>query len=196
MQAKLLTATSMLTGKVALSYPNLLTPSQSPVSKGKYGCNLFCLDEETKAMISQICNAAYKEALQTKWGGKAPKSIEPRVRDLEEDEAAPEGAIGTILCSNGNKPITVISAAKDRITDPACPDIYGGAYARAQLRAYAWEFAGKKGVSLSVDAVQLLGGGEPLGGGVNLDAFDDESEGLTATGATGKEPDLTSDLPF
>ena len=41
MNAKLLTSTSMITGKVALSYPNLLTPSATAVSKGKFGCNFF-----------------------------------------------------------------------------------------------------------------------------------------------------------
>ena len=40
-------------------------------------------------------------------------------------------------------------------------------------------------------AVQILGGGQPLGGGADMDAFSDETEPLTTD-----TPNLNSDLPF
>lgn len=191
MNAKLLTSTSMITGKVALSYPNLLTPSTTEVSKGKFGCNFFLFSEEDKKLISEICNAAYQEALSKTWGGKKPATTEPRVKPVEDDKPHPEGALYTLTCSNGNKPIQTITASKERITDPNSPDIYGGQFARAQIRAFGWEFAGKRGVSISIMAVQILGGGQPLGGGADINAFDDETEPLT-----NDTPNLNSDLPF
>ena len=40
--------------------------------------------------------------------------------------------------------------------------LYGGCMCRFHLQAYAWEKAGRKGVSFSVEAVQKVGEGEPF----------------------------------
>ena len=46
-------------------------------------------------------------------------------------------------------------------------EIYGGCEMRAAVSAYAWEFAGKKGVSLYLGNAQKTGAGEAFGGGGN-----------------------------
>lgn len=200
METKLLNETTMLTDRVALSYPHLLTPSNSEVSKGKFGCDFFLFSETDREALKKICNAAYKDAITKQWGGVAPKQVDSRVEDIDPSKPAPEGAIAVVHCSNTAKPICTIAANTERITDPNCPDIYGGQYARAQLRAYGWKFGGRKGVSIAVDCVQILGGGTPLGGGADITAFSDESGAFAAfsdaTSADDDMPDLTSDVPF
>lgn len=44
-------------------------------------------------------------------------------------------------------------------------DVYSGAWFRAQVRPYAWENSGKRGVSFGLQNVQKLRDDEPLGAG-------------------------------
>ena len=52
-------------------------------------------------------------------------------------------------------------------------EIYGGVWARVELHAYAYDFKGKKGISVSLGNIQKIRDGEPLGGfGNPAAAFD------------------------
>ncbi len=174
MKPKRIDETRMLTGMVRLSYPNLLTPSESPYSKGKYMTS-FILDEkdtETLEMVRSLINDAIKTAKAGEWKGKKGIVDGERIKELDAEYQV-GGDKYSVRCSGGNQPITVIDPMKNKVTDNSL--IYGGAYARLMLRAFTWTQAGRMGVSLQCQAVQLLGGGEDYGSGApDLDLFDVE----------------------
>jgi hypothetical protein len=64
--------------------------------------------------------------------------------------------------------------------------VYAGCYCRALVAPYAYDKAGNRGVGFGLEAVQFLRDGERIGGGVNLDMFDD---GKVAGTAPAKEED-------
>lgn len=58
--------------------------------------------------------------------------------------------------------------------------VYAGCFCRAIVAPYAYDKAGNRGVAFSLEAVQFLRDGERIGGGVNLDMFDDGKVGGTS----------------
>lgn len=178
MQPKRIDNQRMLTGKVRLSYPNLLTPSESDLNRGKYTTSFVIneTDTETLEMVQSLIKDAINTAKEGEWKGKKGRVDYERWKELDADKQV-DGDKWLVRCSGSNYSIPVINPTKQPVTDPSV--VYGGAYARLMLRAYTWAQAGRLGVSLLCDAVQLLGGGEPYaatGSKVSLDAFDVEED--------------------
>lgn len=108
-------------------------------------------------------------AAQEKWGDKIPKTLRNPFR-LNEELDVPIVGIGDDWV------IMSFSANADRrpgIVDAKCEDIiandeqevYSGAWYRAQVRAYAYEKAGNKGVAFGLQNVQKLRDDDPIGNG-------------------------------
>lgn len=55
--------------------------------------------------------------------------------------------------------------------------VYAGCYCRALVAPYAYDKAGNRGVSFSLEAVQFLRDGKRIGRGDNLDMFNDGKAG-------------------
>jgi hypothetical protein len=115
-------------------------------------------------------DALKKEAelvAREKWGDKIPKTLRSPFRTNEELEN-PVIGIGddwTILSFSANedrRPGIVDAKLQDIIDDS---DVYSGAWYRAQVRAFAYENAGNKGVSFGLQNVQKLRDDDPLGNG-------------------------------
>ena len=190
----------MLTGRVRLSYPNLLTPSESQYSTGKYLTSFIVdeADEATLAMVKELINNAVKVAREGEWKGKKGAVDADRIHELDT-ELQTNGDKWTVRCSGGNRPIPVIDPLKQDVTDPT--KVYGGAYARLMIRAFTWTQPGRMGVSLQCEAVQLLGGGEPYGSnGPDMGAFDVVDDAAPLKSVTqqtaGGASDGVDDLPF
>lgn len=86
----------------------------------------------------------------------------------------------------------VCDRRKTAITDPDA--VYSGQFARAIVHAFAYDVKGNKGVSIGLDALQILRDGEPLGGGAAAAGLFDELEdnddfgGGVPEGTNAKEP--------
>ena len=106
-------------------------------------------------------------AAREKWGDKIPKTLRSPFR-LNEELEAPIVGIGddwTIMSFSANedrRPGIVDAKLQDVIDDT---DIYSGAWFRAQVRAFAYDTAGNKGVSFGLQNVQKLRDDDPLGNG-------------------------------
>ena len=106
-------------------------------------------------------------AAQEKWGDKIPKTLRSPFR-LNEELEAPIIGIGddwTIMSFSANedrRPGIVDAKLQDIIDDA---DVYSGAWYRCQVRAFAYDTAGNKGVSFGLQNVQKLRDDEPLGNG-------------------------------
>lgn len=111
--------------------------------------------------------AQAKIAAEEKWGANVPKTCRSPFR-LNEELDNPVVGIGddwvimTFSATEDRRPGLVDANLQD-IIDEA--EVYSGAWFRAQVRAFAYENAGNKGISFGLQNVQKLRDGDPIGGG-------------------------------
>lgn len=107
------------------------------------------------------------QAALDKWGDKVPKTLRSPFRKNEELENPVVGIgddwIVMTFSANEDRRPGIVDAKLQDIIDEA--DVYSGAWYRAQVRAFAYENAGNKGVSFGLQNIQKLRDDEPLGGG-------------------------------
>lgn len=115
-------------------------------------------------------DALKKEAeavAREKWGDKIPKTLRSPFRangDLENPVTGigEDWIIMTFSANEDRRPGIVDAKLQDIIDDA---NVYSGAWYRAQVRAFAYENAGNKGVSFGLQNVQKLRDDDPIGSG-------------------------------
>ena len=108
-----------------------------------------------------------EQAAKDKWGDKMPKNLRSPFR-LNEELENPVISIGDdwviiSFSANADRRPGIVDANRQDIIDDA--DVYSGAWYRAQVRAYAYDKAGNKGVSFGLQNVQKLRDDDPIGSG-------------------------------
>ena len=106
-------------------------------------------------------------AAKDKWGDKIPKTLRSPFR-LNEELETPIVGIGDdwvvmSFSANEDRRPGIVDAELQAVIDDT--DIYSGAWFRAQVRAFAYDTAGNKGVSFGLQNVQKLRDDDPLGNG-------------------------------
>ena len=106
-------------------------------------------------------------AAKEKWGDKIPKTLRSPFRTNEELENPIPGigddwTVMTFSANEDRRPGVVDAKLQDILDDS---DVYSGAWYRAQVRAFAYENAGNKGVSFGLQNVQKLREDDPIGSG-------------------------------
>lgn len=151
---------NIITPEFRVSYPYVFKPNKpmQAGSEAKYSISMLFDNDADLALLKQ----AAKEAVAEKWGANPPKNLRSPFRDQGEKDGAGyvEGNI-FITASSKTKP-GLIDANNADIIDES--DFYPGCYARATVRAYAYDQNGNRGVSFGLQNVQKLREGEPLGG--------------------------------
>lgn len=158
---------NIITPEFRVSYPYVFRPNKPMEAnqEPKFSVTmLFPKDTD----LSKLKQAAEQAAIE-KWGaGKAPKNLRSPFRDQGEKES--EGYVpGAIF-------ITATSKQKPGLIDGANNDIvdetqfYAGCYARASIRAFAYDKAGNKGVAFGLQNIQKLRDGESLSGRMKAQA--------------------------
>jgi hypothetical protein len=129
-------------------------------------------------------------AAKDKWGDKIPKTLRSPFRTNEELENPIVGigddwVVMTFSANEDRRPGIVDAKLQDIIDDS---DVYSGAWYRAQVRAFAYENAGNKGVSFGLQNVQKLRDDDPIGSGriPASKAFEPVDVPAGATGGSGK----------
>jgi hypothetical protein len=134
-----------------------------------------------KTDLKELKRAAFNAATE-KWGDKTkwPKQLRMPFRDGDEKSDL-MGYEGTIFVSASSKQKPQVVGNKK--IDGQFPQLtkedeqfYAGCYARATLIAFAYDKAGNKGVSFSLQNVQKLKDGEQFSGRKNADDEFDEVE--------------------
>lgn len=177
----------VVTGKVRLSYVNLISPQiitdQSGQQVQKYKCAVLIpkSDTDTKAKLDAAVEAAKQKGIQSKWNGVMPPRVDVPVRDGDGEkpnDGTPYGeeckGCWVMNVSADRKPRIVDSSLQD-IIDPT--EIYSGIYARVSVDFFPYFAQNKKGIGVSLCNVQKLADGEPLGG---VSASPDEDFGELA----------------
>lgn len=138
-------------------------PKENPNGAKKYSIRAVFMPG---ADISALKKEAQAAALE-KWGNAVPKTMRSPFRFNEELDnpipGVPDDAVVMTFSANENRRPGVVDANLNDIIDES--ECYSGAWYRAQVRAYAYDQAGNKGVSFGLENLQKLRDDDPLGGG-------------------------------
>mgnify|MGYP003644567122 FL=1 len=155
--------TEIVTPPCRLSFPALFSPA--PVMKGetkvKYQATLLIPPDVDLAPFQECVKAAMME----KFGELIP--LRGRANPLKSGESVDYDGYANdwtfIRTSSGEAyPPTVVDQQRNEIIDPA--NIYAGCWCRFHIVAYAWSHTSGRGVSFSLNAVQLVKDGDRLDG--------------------------------
>lgn len=168
-------ATRVVTGKVRLSYVNLLHPrTDEDGDNPKYSCVLL-IPKSDKTTVKAIKTAieSAKEKDKGKWGGKIPSNLSTTFRDGDEenDDDRPELVNHYFMNVSARTKPGLVDKNVEPITE--ADEVYSGMYARVAIRAFGYNVNGNKGITFGLDHVQKLADGEFLGGRTRVeDVFD------------------------
>lgn len=198
----------VITHEFRVSFPALFTPKAFEQQEPKYSIVMLFdkkIDLSKPATnkagqpLSESMKKAVFNAATEKWGPKEkwPKNLRLPFRDGSEREDTP-GYKGTTFVSASSK---IQPGLVNQLRQPILNerDFYAGCYARAELIAFAYDKAGNKGVSFSLQNVQKLRDGEVFSGRKNaedvFDAVDDGSDDADsypadAEASTGDDDDI------
>lgn len=164
---------NIITPEFRVSFPQILEPRLNDLN-GKMEYSLVALFP--KGADLSALKAAAAAAAKEKWGDKLPANMRSPFRDQaekEKDGKLPAGMeAGAIFMSlKANQRPGLVDAKVQPIIDAS--DFYAGCWARAQVRAFAYDNKGNRGVSFGLQNVQKMREGEPLGSRVRAeDAFE------------------------
>tara|TARA_R110000765_G_scaffold251922_1_gene353289 strand:- start:162 stop:749 length:588 start_codon:yes stop_codon:yes gene_type:complete len=158
-----MTDTILKTPKGRISFPYVFEGRENQQGKLEYSTDLiFDKEADLSGMLATVEKAKEKE-----WGSKRPNNITSPFKDgtLKNDTPDKFGETGkypeyvgaTYITLKSKKPIAVVDINRKAITKE---ELNAGCYARAVYSAFAYDFAGKIGVTLYLQALQKLAEGE------------------------------------
>lgn len=169
--------TKLVTAEFRVSYPSVFKARANninPNAPAKY--ELTMLFPKSHPAARTAIEDAINAAVAAKWGAKVPKGLKLPIKDGDEKES-PEYAGHWYLKATSTHRPGLVNADKSPIAEDDGA-FYAGCYARAQIRAYAYDQAGNRGVSFDLQNVQKLRDGEPFSGRDSAEeAFDAVSGG-------------------
>ena len=145
------------------SYVNVLTPSKfnenDATEKAKYTITIMMdkaepIWKEIRAEMDAVCIA--------KWG-EVPKSLRTYIKDGDDGEFEGQGWEGQrgFKATSKTKPGVVVNSPQGLVPPVEPEEIYSGAYFRASISIYPFEFKGK-GVAFALNSVMKTRDGEPF----------------------------------
>ena len=152
------------TPEFTASFPQLFEASGFEGQDPKFSITMLFDKDEDLSKLKAACDAAVAK----KWGNDVPAGIQFPMKDGDgkldsKGEQRPEykGKKFAIAKAKQADQPKVVDNELNPILDKTV--VYGGCKMRAAVSAYAWEFAGKRGVSLYLGNVQRTGDGEAFG---------------------------------
>jgi hypothetical protein len=167
----------VITPKFRVSFPSVFKPTAFENQTPKYSLvMLFPKTEDLSKLKAAVLAAGIEE-----WGPKEkwPKGLKLPFRD-GDTKPEREGYPGHffVSASNSKRKPGLVDHRKEEIINPE--DFYAGCFARAEIIAFAYDKAGNKGISFSLQNIQKLGDGPEFSGRKRaqdtFDAVEDQSE--------------------
>lgn len=167
-------STKVVTGKVRFSFVNIFEPKAFVEGQDeKYSMMILIpkTDVGTVERINKAIKAAAQKGLSSKFGGKLPPVLSTTFKDADKDTNQ-DGEVFADLWdyAKGHYLMTISSKTKPQVVDANLNpiidpvEVYSGCYGRVSMNFFAYNNAGKKGISAGLGNVQKLEDGEPLGG--------------------------------
>lgn len=159
--------TKVVFGPCRLSYAHLFSkyvPDGEDASRGKYMTNVL-IPKKEKATIKAIeaaIEAAKKDAITAKWGGKEPKKIDLPLRDGydKEDDAVYENMF-YVNAKASTRP-GIVDKNKAPIVDE--DEIYSGVWAYVSVTFYGYDVNGNRGIACGLNNIMKFKDDERFGG--------------------------------
>lgn len=181
--AKNTNPTKVITGpKTRWSYANVWDPKSINGGDPKYSVSLI-IPKSDKATVSKIkaaIQAAYEEGeSKLRGNGKvvpALSALKTPLRDGDTDRPGDDAyANAYFVNANSSTAPGIVDADRNPILDRS--EVYSGVYGRASINFYAFNSNGNRGIACSLNNLQKVRDGEPLGGKSRAeDDFDDDFE--------------------
>ena len=183
-EPKIKNDTTVVFGPCRLSYTHLFqkyTP-EGDSSQGKYMTNVLIPKDEKKTIkaIEAAIEAAKKNAITGKWGGREPKKLDLPLRDGDDKEDE---------IYEGHFYVNAKCNSRPGIVDKKCnpivdeDDVYSGMWAVVSVTFYGYDVSGNRGIACGLNNVMKTKDDERLGGrtsaandfdGVEIDDDDDD----------------------
>lgn len=159
-------STKVVTGKIRLSFPELFEPKSFQGQEPKYSTVILIPKSDTKTVESVKAGiaAAQEQGKEKFWSGKLPHNAKNPLRDGDTDkdlDQNPEFAGHYFITASSKNAPRVVDGKLNELFDKS--EVFGGQFARVSVNAFAYNHSAAKGVSLGLNNVQILGGGEPFG---------------------------------
>lgn len=150
---------------VRLSWPRLGQLAQGPNDRAPQVSTAVLIPKDDADTLGRL-QAAIQAAITEKWGAKVPEGLSTPVKDGDARAASyPEQAGHVLVNAKSRRMVPVVGADLVPVDAADGAVVYGGANAVVCVSAYAYDVPGNRGVALGLEAVQVVGGGEPLGDG-------------------------------
>jgi len=169
------------------SYVNAWEPKSINGGTPKYSVSLIIPKSDTKTVekINAAIKAAYEEgAGKLKGNGKSVPpmaAIKLPLRDGDIERPDDEAYAGCwFVNANNTAAPGIVDAERQPILDRS--EVYSGVYGRASISFYAFNSSGNKGIACSLNNLQKIADGEPLGGHASAEAdfaTDDDDDFLS-----------------
>lgn len=161
-------ANEIVTPKFRAAFVALVRPSappNNPEAEKKFSVRAVFMPD---ANIEDMKKAAQAVAV-AKWGDKVPKTLRSPFRTNEElDTPIPgipdDAIVMTFSAKEGqfSPAINLVDSDNNQVDET---EVYAGRWMLAQVRPFAYENAGNRGISFALLNVQLRDNDEPLGKG-------------------------------
>ena len=158
--------TKVITGIVRLSFANIWEAKSINGGAPKFSASLIISKSDTKTIeaIEKAIDAAIEDG-KGKFGGKTPSKAALKLPLRDGDAERPDDeayANSYFINANSNTPPQVVDKYVQPILERS--EIYSGVYGRASINFYAFNSNGNKGIACSLNNLQKIRDGEPLGG--------------------------------
>lgn len=176
---------SIVTPTFRVSFPNVFKAKKNDLS-GKDEYSVVALF--SKGTDLKILEAEAKKAIVKKWGPDSsqwPKPLKSPFRKHEEREKSgklPSGleAGGIFMNLKSQQKPGVVDQNVQAILDES--DFYAGCFAKASVRAYAYDQKGNRGVAFGLGNIQKVKDGDQLSGRTKPEDEFQAIEGAVSSG--------------
>jgi hypothetical protein len=187
---------NVITPEFRVSYPQVFRAKRNDLN-GKDEYSIVCLFPKNADL--SVLNAQIAAAATEKWGAdkaKWPKGLRSPLRDQaekEKDGKLPDGmeAGAKFMTMRSTQRPGLVDGNRQAIIDET--DFYAGCYARAQVRAFAYDQKGNRGVSFGLQNLQKMRDGDPLSG---RQKAEDAFEAVAGAGKSSDPFSAGDDTPF
>lgn len=160
----------VITGtKTRWNYANVWEPKSINGSTPRYSVSLLIPkdDKETVRKIKAAIQAAYEEGAGKLKGTSESvpplAAIKNPLRDGDVERPDDPDYVGHYFVNaNSTSAPGIVDASRQPIIDHS--EVYSGVYGRASIGFYAFNTNGNKGIACSLNNLQKMSDGEPLGG--------------------------------
>lgn len=162
--------TKVITGpKTRWSYANVWEPKSINGGKPKYSVSLIIpkADTATVNKVRAAIQAAYEDGeSKLKGNGRsvpALDAIKNPLRDGDKERPDDEAYAGCyFINANSDSAPGIVDANRQQILEHR--EVYSGVYGRASISFYAFNTNGNRGIACSLNNLQKIADGAPLGG--------------------------------